>query len=221
MVDVVSGTAKLITMAAKEVVALGKRNDEAFAQAVQFECLESVLELQNRVARIEETLKAKGQQLADLGALRTEKHLKDFASAYADATGDEKRDALLNVAARQFDSSWQTATLRAYWFRVVASLSDVEVLALRQLEKDSTIAVRPSGLIYTEAGEPLDPGLSGALGQALLQLRKRTPRLVEISLGFGGRDEEHGGEEELHCFSLSVQGKVVVDAMAPVASGAP
>jgi hypothetical protein len=221
MVDPLSGSLKLIGMASKGVAVLAKRNDEALAHAVQQECLGAVLELQNRVAVIEEKLKAKGQQAANLGALRTEKHLKDFAAAYAEAIGDEKRDALMNIAARQFDSSWLNTELRAYWFEVVRSLTDFQIVVLRKLSKQMIGVVNRSSVTYD--GKELDPDPDQVAAFADL-----LPHLQGLGLATSKGDTfllPNGSHTSVAWYSLSSRGKAVVRAMAPIEpsppSGAP
>lgn len=133
--------------------ALTTGNNEAFQQQLHEEVLDATLELKRRIDLIEEQLKKQGKELEELGALRTRKCFADFAAAYAETTGDGKREALLNVAARQFDSSLQTLDLRAFWFSVVRSLSDYEIVVLRELAVKHRIAVVAPHIAYTGTQE--------------------------------------------------------------------
>jgi hypothetical protein len=51
----------------------------------------------------------------------------NFAKAVSEAATPEKRSALVNATAHQFDPTMGTPATRAYWMRRVSELSDIEI----------------------------------------------------------------------------------------------
>lgn len=201
------------------ISALTTGNDEAFQQQLHQEALDATLELKRRIDLIEEQLKKQGKELEELGALRTRKCFADFAAAYAETTGDGKREALLNVAARQFDSSLQTLDLRAFWFSVVRSLSDYEIVVLRELARRTRIAVVHPHIAYagTQKKTELesDSDVAAAFIAVLQRLEERNlvsknaPFMATLKIG------THEFPRPVY-YSMNAQGEALVRAMAPV-----
>jgi hypothetical protein len=102
-----------------------------FRTALQQEVLADVLELKNRVARLGERLDEQGNALDELGTLRSSRVFQEFLAAWKDARGDEKREALMNAAARQFDPTTGGRAFRERIFRMFADMPDAHVAGLR------------------------------------------------------------------------------------------
>lgn len=108
------------------------------------------------MARLEAELQAQGKKLDELGASRTTQVLRDVLAACARAESPEKRDALINAAVRQFDPRAGTASTRAYWLRVLASVSDVELHVVRIVVRHSRVSFLRDGIrLWEEPPPPL------------------------------------------------------------------
>jgi hypothetical protein len=118
--------------------------DRNLQEAVKQELLDDVLRLNRKVDELDEKLAAHSKQLDQLGLLRTIAIFEAFLRAFSRTQGNEKREALLNVAARQFDPTLGSLAFRARWFDAVASMDDAQIAAIRML------GGRGSGLVFFE-----------------------------------------------------------------------
>lgn len=188
------------------LTAILPNNDENLRKAIWEDLQEGFTKVQEEVNR----LKARVGKLEELGALRTLKLQREFASAYAETSGEAKREALINVAAKQFDSTWLDSEMRSYWFQVVRSLSDHQIVALRDLAEHRRIRVSRAHRRVVDVA--YDEDKSVAIAQLLFDLdalhlvRRETYR--------------YKSGEASDQFTLTPQGEATVRAMAPVTAEA-
>jgi hypothetical protein len=152
--------------------------DKNIQVALGQELLGDVLRLNSKVDELDTKLAAHSKQLDELGLLRTIAIFEEFLRAFSRARGDEKRDALLNIAARQFDPTLGSLPFRQRWFDAVASLGDTQIAALRAFEESG------KGLCFIED----DSTIRRARADEVVQLSRRGPtnpqvQSVQLQLG--------------------------------------
>lgn len=153
------------------VTAILPNNDENLRNAIWEDLQEGFAKVQEEVNR----LKARVGKLEELGALRTLKLQREFASAYADASGEAKRQALINIAAKQFDPTWLDLDMRSYWFGIVRNLSDHQIVVLQLLYDRGPISITRSGeMAYSGGQREGDSDRAAAYSDIIRKLKAET-----------------------------------------------
>lgn len=125
-----------VAMTALEWLRASANANDGRVFEARFSALEDqVTRLDEEVRKVKAELAAEGKQADRQDFLSQEAVYSDFARAVADAHTPEKREALVNAAAHQFDPRLGSPEVRQYWFDVVRSLADVEIWALRLCSK--------------------------------------------------------------------------------------
>jgi hypothetical protein len=165
-------TGKLALVAVKQVPMLGviveaveallpPNADERLKAAIAEDMGDTLIKLQQKVEQLAARLESNGQKLDDLGPIRTVHVARDVAESTAQARSPEKREAVLNAAARQFDPNL-SASARAHWLAVVRQLSDIEIAAIRVLHTEGALWQQHDGTLarvatqVEENATPLD-----------------------------------------------------------------
>lgn len=104
-------------------------NNEAFRHAMLTESFGEMLKLKDLVARINRRLAAAGIPEECFTPTEAAHVFHKLAEGQTGAYGPEKRAAVTNATAWQFDPSLATKAVRKHWLDVVAGLSAEEVLA--------------------------------------------------------------------------------------------
>lgn len=141
--------------------ALLTRKTEAFNDA-RFAALEDeVRKVADEVRTIQEVRAAAGKPLDAPDPLTQGALFSKFAEAVGSAATPDKRTALVHAAARQFDPSRGNPAARQYWFEAARSLTDMEVVVVRLLDREHSI-YNERNMVHGFDGKP--NGAGRALG---------------------------------------------------------
>ncbi len=162
--------------------------DSAIQAGLVIDMAEHFARLDSAVAEIAERL-AKLELAPDRqDPLTQDAVYSDFAKAVSEAPTPEKREALVHVAAHQFNPEMGTPASRAYWMRRVSVLSDIEIATIKLFDGYSRIAFdgalflsgngehverRTIPLTDVVAFETTATELSGPIGPAQLMARRK------------------------------------------------
>lgn len=104
--------------------------DERLKAAIEADLSETVRLLNSKVEVLASKLEAQGKKLDELGAVQTVVLTRAVAQSTTEAKTRQKRNAVLNAAARQFDPTRGDAAARQYWLGRVRSLPEVDLAFL-------------------------------------------------------------------------------------------
>lgn len=123
--------------------------------------------LDEEVRKVKESLAADGKQADRQDFLSQEAVYSDFARAVSEARTPEKRIALVNVAAHQFDPRLGTPEAREFWFQRVRLLTELQIAFVRLVARTQICFAANSMVQYDNAKpQPIDaedvPGMTDA-----------------------------------------------------------
>jgi hypothetical protein len=121
--------------------------DGRLKEAVAVDFRDKVARLEARVEQLAKELEAVGLRLEELGAVRTVAVVRAFAEAVGAAQSDEKVDALISAAARQFDPRRGPESARAYWLARAGALADIEVRAILLLSQHDKVLLADGAIV--------------------------------------------------------------------------
>jgi hypothetical protein len=128
-----------------QLVASG--NAEALMEWRAGSIREDVAKLVARVEKLELELRAEMLPPDRSDPLSREQTVSDFVRDVASAHTQVKREALVNAAANQHDPRIGGQATRAFWYRVLRELPDVEVFIIRLMAKHGHIVLWRGELI--------------------------------------------------------------------------
>jgi len=128
-------------------------NDEAWREARLSAVEHQFYQLEARMRQFEAERAAEGVPEESPDALREEAVYSQFAEAVARAKTPEKRIALVNAAAHQFDSRMGRPESRNFWFQKLSSLSELE-LAFISIVADKPVCFLANEMIQFDPGAP-------------------------------------------------------------------
>jgi len=138
-----------------EAVANG--NAEAFREARIGAVEDELRRVAEEVRKIQEARAATGKPIDAPDPLTQGVLFSEFAEAVASAATPEKRTALVHAAARQFDPNRGNAAVRQHWFAAARSLTDMEVVVIRLVDREYSI-YSERNMVYGLDGKPNGPG---------------------------------------------------------------
>jgi hypothetical protein len=132
------------------------KNDDSLYEARLSAMEDEFGKLDERVRKLEARRAAEGGKLDRDDLLSREAVYSEFAKGVTEAATPEKRLALVNAAARQFDPIAGLPSVREYWFKRVRALPDLELQVVRILHEHNAIAF--NGAIFAVHPAPRGPG---------------------------------------------------------------
>lgn len=111
---------------------------ERFKRRVLEDLQDRVIELEQAVAALRESLRAEGKRITELDAAGVREVMEEFCSSIAGAVTPARRRALINVTTSLFDPRLGPLSFRHHWLQVVRALSDGQIETL-QLIADGAI----------------------------------------------------------------------------------
>jgi hypothetical protein len=188
------------------------RSDEALNEARLSAVEDECQRLDDRMRKFEAERAAQGVPEEPPDVLRQHAVSSEFAQAVSTARTREKREALVNAAAHQFDPRLGAPAAREYWFGVIRSLPDVQIWALRTCNEQKSVAFQ-NGKAFCTQSEPASPIAltdeeAGALADGLEKLEAMG--LVQAGHGSVLFAAESGVNTNLQIFEVNSRGRSVL-----------
>jgi hypothetical protein len=111
------------------------QNDESWRKAELAALYENFQSLDERIKKLEADLGAQRLRLDRQDVLSKGVIFSDFAREVAGASTSEKREALVNATARQFDPRQDQPSVRSYWLGRLRDLPEMQLSVLLQAAK--------------------------------------------------------------------------------------
>lgn len=184
--------------------------EETLKEAVEADLQEIIDGLDAKIETLAAKLQAQGQKLDELSTIRTVGLAREVAQATTEARSPEKSEAILNAAARQFDSTAGSAAVRAHWFAEVRRLSDVEAMAIQLLAKHWGLMLKEGGVRAVPVGRQPSSLLELSADERFV-LEATLASLTERKLV---RHGSIGGAGQSKGYRLTKQGEVLAKYVA-------
>jgi hypothetical protein len=230
-VDDFEAAGKLAVLAAEELYGMSfvtglvrmflpPNADDRLRAAIEEDANAILVDVQRRVLLLEAQLRRQGSHLENPGAVRTARLAHAMAEAVGASYSDEKRAAVANAAARQFDPRMGAQGARKYWLDRVAALTDLEVWVLQLLREHQRLYYVPTGELLlgpNATRSALADVDQVSLGTALSALSlagdpARNPAPLVLSMGEG----IPVGDYNVTPRELTPWGAILVKFIAPI-----